>query len=55
MPPKSKEVSKKPPPAVIRPAISDSSLIYVPADAIEGIPYHYLDNNNLSLHSLQKS
>lgn len=37
MPPKPKEVSKKPPPPIVRPPISDSSLVYVPEDAIEGI------------------
>ncbi|KAL0848975.1 hypothetical protein ABMA28_013361 [Loxostege sticticalis] len=36
MPPKPKEVPKKPPPQVARPPISESSLLYVPDDAIEG-------------------
>ncbi|XP_072936598.1 uncharacterized protein [Epargyreus clarus] len=36
MPPKPKEVVKKPPPPVLRPEISDASLNYVPEDAIDG-------------------
>ncbi|XP_063839264.1 uncharacterized protein LOC135088346 [Ostrinia nubilalis] len=37
MPPKpAKDVPKKPPPQVARPPISDSSLMYIPDDAIEG-------------------
>ncbi|KAM3962734.1 uncharacterized protein ACR2FA_003115 [Aphomia sociella] len=36
MPPKAKETAKKPTPQVARPAISDSSLLYVPYDAVEG-------------------
>ncbi|CAH0404662.1 unnamed protein product [Chilo suppressalis] len=37
MPPKVKEaVPKKPPPPVIRPPISESSLVHVPDDAVEG-------------------
>lgn len=36
MPPKAKEVTKKAPPPIIRPAISDSSFLYIPDDAIEG-------------------
>lgn len=35
MPPKPKD-AKKPSPPVNRPAISDSSLVYVPEDAVEG-------------------
>lgn len=36
MPPKPKETAKKPPPAVVRPNISDATLNFVPEDAIEG-------------------
>lgn len=36
MPPKPKEMPKKPPPQVARPPISDSSLIYTPDDVVEG-------------------
>lgn len=43
MPPKpdKKEMAKKPPPQIARPPISESSLVYIPEDAIEGIfsPY----------------
>lgn len=36
MPPKPKEAVKKPALQIARPPISDSSLLFVPEDAIEG-------------------
>lgn len=39
MPPKPKESVKKPAPQIARPPISDSSLLYIPEDVIEGALY----------------
>lgn len=43
MPPKpeKKEAPKKPPPAIIRPPISDSSLLYISEGVVEGINLNY--------------